>query len=177
MGKNRHRHIFLFNDIWFAIFFIFFFIVFKSHGISLFDSLIIILIAAIIIIGLFVIGTGAIATRVFEDNYLRAFSWFAIQISFIITAFSIIYSKYGLVDPNGNIAKDIYTSFYFSIVTFTTLGFGDFRPTPSVRLFSALEALLGYLSLGILLFILLKAIAGKKPDKSDKLPQGAAADE
>jgi hypothetical protein len=39
---------------------------------------------------------------------------------------------------------------FFSIVTFTTLGYGDFQPTPRMRLIAASEAIIGYLYLGLL---------------------------
>ena len=42
------------------------------------------------------------------------------------------------------------TGFYFSIVTFTTLGYGDMQPRPEMRLYAAFEALLGYLYLGLI---------------------------
>ena len=39
---------------------------------------------------------------------------------------------------------------YFSIVTFTTLGYGDFQPDQRLRLLSAMQALVGYAYLGFL---------------------------
>ena len=38
---------------------------------------------------------------------------------------------------------------YFSVVTFTTLGFGDLQPLPGGRIFAAIQALSGYVYLGI----------------------------
>jgi hypothetical protein len=40
-------------------------------------------------------------------------------------------------DPDG------WDAIYFSIVTFTTLGYGDFRPAPSLRLLAGAEAAIG----------------------------------
>jgi len=40
---------------------------------------------------------------------------------------------------------------YFSLVTFTTLGYGDMSPIPSMRIVAASEALLGYIYLGFLI--------------------------
>jgi len=45
------------------------------------------------------------------------------------------------------------TGLYFSIVTFTTLGYGDMQPLPSMRLYTSLEAMLGYAYLGLLVGI------------------------
>ncbi len=39
---------------------------------------------------------------------------------------------------------------YFSAVTFSTLGFGDFSPKPPARMFAAIQAILGNLHLGII---------------------------
>lgn len=48
------------------------------------------------------------------------------------------------------IYSDLATAVYFSIVTFTTLGFGDLQPLPNTRMLAALEASFGYLYLGLL---------------------------
>lgn len=40
---------------------------------------------------------------------------------------------------------DFKTAFYYSAVTYTTLGFGDILPTEELRLFTAVEALTGLL--------------------------------
>ncbi|MBM3238818.1 potassium channel family protein [Candidatus Poribacteria bacterium] len=53
-----------------------------------------------------------------------------------------------------------YDLMYYSVVTFTTLGFGDIAPSqPLVRVVVALEVLLGYIMLGILIGIALEKIA------------------
>jgi len=39
---------------------------------------------------------------------------------------------------------------YFSIVTWTTLGYGDFQPQEYFRLFAAIEAIYGYMFLGLM---------------------------
>lgn len=45
---------------------------------------------------------------------------------------------------------------YFTIVTFTTLGYGDYRPSPELRLMASLQALYGYISLGLILAAFVK---------------------
>ena len=47
------------------------------------------------------------------------------------------------------ISRDIRTTLYFSIVTFTTLGYGDMQPLPSMRLYAGAEAIMGYIYLGL----------------------------
>lgn len=50
---------------------------------------------------------------------------------------------------------DWYNSFYFSIVTWTTLGYGDFSPVENLRLVTAAEAFIGYIYMAILIGLLL----------------------
>ena len=57
---------------------------------------------------------------------------------------------FGVVDTkSGDVVHDARTCFYFSLVTWTTVGYGDFRPMPALRLIAASEALLGYLSMAL----------------------------
>ncbi len=49
------------------------------------------------------------------------------------------------------ISKDFFSFFYFSLVTMTTVGYGDMSPiTPVARIFAATEAIVGQLYLTIL---------------------------
>ena len=65
-----------------------------------------------------------------------------------ILMFASIYKAGGLkgLDP----PLDIGTALYFSIVTWTTLGYGDLQPIEQLRLVAAFEALLGYVYLGLI---------------------------
>ena len=64
----------------------------------------------------------------------------------VILLFSVIYFNYG---PDG--AKgDTLASVYFSIVTFTTLGYGDIKPVDElVRILCGIQALLGATLMGL----------------------------
>lgn len=55
-------------------------------------------------------------------------------------------------DPGQTVALDrrVSSALYFSTVTFTTLGYGDFQPVPRLRLIAGFQALMGYLFLGLL---------------------------
>jgi Ion channel len=46
------------------------------------------------------------------------------------------------------------TCLYFSMVTWTTLGYGDVRPSDNARMLAASEAVLGYMFLGLWVWIL-----------------------
>ena len=90
---------------------------------------------------------------------------------FLLTAvFAAIYSIHGLdgCDPainSGFCGKPLAwdTSLYFSVVTWTTLGYGDFKPVADLRLLAAWQALLGYGLLGILVGLGAASIMSKKP--------------
>ena len=43
---------------------------------------------------------------------------------------------------------------YFSVITWTTVGYGDITPSESSRLIAALEALSGYIFMGLFIGIL-----------------------
>jgi len=74
---------------------------------------------------------------------------------FIILFFSMAYSKSPIssddymLDGEGK-KLDIYDSLYFSVVTLTTLGYGDIEPHGFFRAIASLQALLGYVFLGLL---------------------------
>lgn len=52
------------------------------------------------------------------------------------------------------IENDVINGIYFSIVTFTTLGYGDVQPAPSMKIFSSLVAICGYINLGLLISLI-----------------------
>lgn len=81
--------------------------------------------------------------------------------SFVIL-FSLIFFCCNLIyNANQSVANSIglLQSFYFSVVTFTTLGFGDIVPKHGLgQILVALEVMLGYLLLGTLIAILIRKI-------------------
>lgn len=75
---------------------------------------------------------------------------------YIIVIYALIYARIGLLDGSGVLLQDLGTGFYFSLVTWTTLGYGDLQPPPNLRLLASSEAILGYISMGILVALLLQ---------------------
>jgi hypothetical protein len=75
----------------------------------------------------------------------------------LIFIYATAYKEFGLIDGDTSVrnAKDFL---YFSIVTWTTLGYGDIKPTIGCRLFAASEALFGYIFMGLYLAFIFKAI-------------------
>jgi hypothetical protein len=68
----------------------------------------------------------------------------------VIAAFSLLYQSAGLIGPDG-LSREWLDCFYFSAITFTTVGYGDFRPVPEARPIALIEALYGYIGLGLFL--------------------------
>jgi hypothetical protein len=77
----------------------------------------------------------------------------ALEVSLLILAFAGMYQKLGIVDTTQDgspVVHNLLSSIYYSLVTFTTLGYGDFQPTPGARPIAALQAVTGYIILGVL---------------------------
>jgi hypothetical protein len=68
----------------------------------------------------------------------------ASSIALFLVLFAAGYRTFGLVDGERTV-YDAATCFYFSIVTWTTVGYGDVRPTPDSRFIAAAEAFFGYI--------------------------------
>ena len=83
-----------------------------------------------------------------------------------IGLFAYIYYKAGVEGPAGVIVGDFITSLYFSIVTWTTLGYGDLKPTDELRLLASLEAFMGYIYMAVLIGLFLNLCQVKKSTNS-----------
>ena len=74
--------------------------------------------------------------------------------------YGLIYRVFPQILDYKDSAKTWFTPFYFSIVTYTTLGFGDIKPkTLAGELVVSSEVILGYTTLGLLLSVLAQNIA------------------
>jgi len=86
---------------------------------------------------------------------LMEYCWVFLMGLMNISFFALFYYMFGIKSGSEVIIGDLPTSFYFSIVTWTTLGYGDFSPVESLRFLAAFEALMGYLYMAILVGLLL----------------------
>jgi len=92
-------------------------------------------------------------------DYGRSMGRVAFFAAALIIIFGLIYSIPDIIDDK-NPAKTEFTPFYFSIVTFTTLGYGDVTPKNVWgELAASTEVIIGYLNLGLLLSVLSEKIA------------------
>ncbi|HEU0230788.1 MAG TPA: ion channel [Burkholderiaceae bacterium] len=109
-----------------------------------------ILIGIFLFIGFYVIITILpLLLNLSRSFYWIIFALLIIHISITILSFALNYHSTGLLGSKGKFAPSFYDSLYFSITTFTTLGYGDIRPLPSYRLTTSLEALIGMVSMAL----------------------------
>jgi len=80
----------------------------------------------------------------------------------LVLLFASKFRFIGLTDNGGAVLHDASVALYFSIVTWTTLGFGDVIPTPDARVFAAAEAMLGYIFTPILVAAVLYLLMRKQ---------------
>jgi hypothetical protein len=103
-----------------------------------------------------------------QANTLYYFLGYSLYSLFLIPLFARIYREVGLI-KDGVIIHDITTSIYFSLVTWTTLGYGDIRHSEAARFYATTEAFFGYLFMGLLVsFIILMSSKKNKPQKTLK---------
>ncbi|MCG7551373.1 ion channel [Pseudoalteromonas sp. Of7M-16] len=74
-----------------------------------------------------------------------------------IALFAAFYYHTGLLVDKTPV-QDFPTAIYFSIVTWTTLGYGDVLPIEEIRLIAASQAILGYTYMAILIGLILNVI-------------------
>lgn len=86
-----------------------------------------------------------------KEKYEKLY-FFAATVFFIICYFAFVYKVFGIVDTSTNelIKPDWLNAFYFSVVTWTTLGYGDFKPADELKVWVIVEALMGYVYMGLL---------------------------
>lgn len=95
----------------------------------------------------------------------RMLAYISLQF-YIIVVYAMIYARIGLLDGSGALLQDLGTGFYFSLVTWTTLGYGDLQPPPNLRLIASSEAILGYISMGILVALVLQWLTAPRKTPS-----------
>ena len=87
--------------------------------------------------------------------------WRVAALSFGLAAiYGAIYRSFPAILDYKESAHSWFTPFYFSLVTYTTLGFGDVKPaTLAGEIVVSSEVVLGYTTLGLLLSVLAQSIA------------------
>lgn len=100
----------------------------------------------------------------FSLNKKRKITAALISINFvpmIVLSYAHVFESHYLTGES-----DGFQAFYFSVVTFTTLGYGDIQPVDNGRIFAMLEAVSGFLFVPLLVSQLvgISQIAEKEHD-------------
>ena len=74
---------------------------------------------------------------------------FFVHVSVTIIAFALHHKSAGLIGRLGPVEPSFGDALYFSVTTFTTLGYGDLQPIPAMRLATSIEALAGMISMAL----------------------------
>ena len=94
------------------------------------------------------------------SDYGRSFVSVIVLASIFICSFGWVYSHCHQLISSYPRSPTPFTPYYFSIVTYTTLGFGDVRPNNMAgEILVSIEVILGYVTLGLLLAVLGDRIA------------------
>lgn len=104
------------------------------------------------------IAANVFAMLRFEIGPVAALALLAAQGVALILLFAGFYYAAGLAGAEGPTAVDRDTAIYFSVVTWTTLGYGDFAPSEAVRTLAAAQAILGLIFFGVFVGIVVHAI-------------------
>ena len=132
-----------------------------------------------IIIMVFVINSYL--SRYFTDNYharKKTFQDLFFLMLVIIFAFRGMYADFGIICPSyaqncvDGHTKEFFDTLYFSMVTWTTLGYGDFQPHQDARLIASTQALIGYVYMGLFVGVIFQWFSIKdneKPKRPDKV--------
>ena len=106
--------------------------------------------------GVFLLVAFAFIVRLIPTmlNLSRSyFLWIIIEfITFIlvtIIAFALHHKSTGLFGIDGPFEPNFRDAIYFSVTTFTTLGYGDIQPLPEMRLATSIQALAGMFSVAL----------------------------
>jgi Ion channel len=100
-----------------------------------------------------ILSVVAVVARLLHDPdaFLRTARHLVGLLAAVNVFFAVLYAELGITSSlaPGAEVRDFWTCLYFSVTTFTSLGFGDFVPTAETRLIAAVEALTGYVLLGL----------------------------
>jgi len=141
--------------LWICLLKSYYFILFAISIIAVALNVWPLLVAYILCVLLFVIFLRVPAELAWSQNFFSSLVWiFMVNILYSIIVYAILYYRSGLIQ-NGNLIEiSFLQSLYFSVTTWTTLGYGDFAPPEHMQLVTSIEALSGYFSMAIFIALL-----------------------
>jgi len=131
---------------------------------------------AFICFGAFVLNWTCVKTfrqlfsRSLSSSELRwEYGWFFATAFLNIFVFAAFFRMFGLVHGDSIVKDDWPIALYFSLITWTTVGYGDFVPTDGTRLLAGLESLVGYFYMALLVGVVMVFATGS-PVRNPKGP-------
>ena len=92
-------------------------------------------------------------------RFVRAMMIYVGVVFGMILGFTGFYVSGGLNSPlSGATASSFRDALYFSLVTWTSVGYGDLQPHTTLRVVAGIEAMAGYISMAVLLGLFLRWI-------------------
>ncbi len=84
-------------------------------------------------------------------DYGSVLTFVLLFLVWIIAVFCVIYWQYGLIASSTGQLENVsfLNAAYFSVTTWTTLGYGDFVPPQRIRHITSIQAMLGFIGMGI----------------------------
>ena len=108
------------------------------------------MIGAIMLIVAFALLLGMIPLfmNLSRSYFVLMLIYLAAQISGTLFSYAIHFAKAGLMIGE-SVSHSFSDALYFSVTTWTTLGYGDFAPVPAMRAAASMEALTGVISIAV----------------------------
>ncbi len=94
-----------------------------------------------------------------ESTIFSHFPALFFNVFMMVLGYACLYFVHGLNCPkdySGHLTMP--DALYFSAVSWTTVGYGDFSPSPATRFIAVSEAFVGYLTMGLVVAILVSAL-------------------
>lgn len=95
------------------------------------------------------------------------YGWFFATAFLKVFIFAAFFRMLGVIQDKAVITDDWSVALYFSLITWTTVGYGDFVPTESARFLAGLEALVGYFYMALLVGVSMSIVTDKTIPNSD----------
>jgi hypothetical protein len=103
------------------------------------------------------------------NDKLEKLFFFVLSQLFMILYFANLYKAVGVIRTfTGKVYEPNWVdAIYFSVVTWTTLGYGDFVPVDELKLFAICQALLGYIFMGLFVGKIIFLLSERKREKNN----------
>ncbi len=118
---------------------------------------------ALMVLFIFIWGGLSAIQAAKTDKPIQAILYYIGVLIFSVGAFANIYWHLGVDEfKEAPIKNDFLASLYFSIVTWTSLGYGDIKPVREARAWVAAESIMGYIYMGILVGLIIFYLTNSK---------------